>query len=148
MATLPTPALLPGKSHGQRSLVGYSPWVHTELDMIERPRAHSNNIIFRCTEKPQKKNTSKLTLLHEANTRTEPTASPRCAFICLCKLSCVETQLHPCMHILSLATFMLSTYNTDHYGPESLKYLLILCSPLQKQLFEPWSVRCIREGRN
>ena len=25
----PTPVLLPGKSHGQRSLVGYSPWGHT-----------------------------------------------------------------------------------------------------------------------
>ena len=23
---IPTPVLLPGKSHGQRSLVGYSPW--------------------------------------------------------------------------------------------------------------------------
>ena len=28
----PTPVLLPGKSHGQRSLVGYSPWGHKELD--------------------------------------------------------------------------------------------------------------------
>ena len=27
---------LPGKSHGQRSLVGYSPWGHKELDMTER----------------------------------------------------------------------------------------------------------------
>ena len=26
----PTPAFLPGKSHGQRSLVGYSPWGHRE----------------------------------------------------------------------------------------------------------------------
>ena len=26
----PTPVLLPGKSHGWRSLVGYSPWGHTE----------------------------------------------------------------------------------------------------------------------
>ena len=26
----PTPVLLPGKSHGQRSLVGCSPWVSTE----------------------------------------------------------------------------------------------------------------------
>ena len=26
----PTPVLLPGKSHGQRSLVGYSPWSHKE----------------------------------------------------------------------------------------------------------------------
>ena len=26
---------LPGKSHGQRSLVGYSPWGHKELDTAE-----------------------------------------------------------------------------------------------------------------
>ena len=32
----PTPVLLPGKSHGQRSLVGYSPWGCKESDMIER----------------------------------------------------------------------------------------------------------------
>ena len=32
----PTPVLLPGKSHGQRSLVGYSPWGCKELDMTER----------------------------------------------------------------------------------------------------------------
>ena len=29
----PTPVLLPGKSHGQRSLAGYSPWGCKELDM-------------------------------------------------------------------------------------------------------------------
>ena len=28
----PTPVLLSGKSHAQRSLVGYSPWGHKELD--------------------------------------------------------------------------------------------------------------------
>ena len=28
----PTPVLLPGKSHGQRSLVGCSPWGHKESD--------------------------------------------------------------------------------------------------------------------
>ena len=32
----PTPVFLPGKSHGQRSLVGYSPWGREELDMVER----------------------------------------------------------------------------------------------------------------
>ena len=31
----PTSVLLPGKFHGQRSLVGYSPWDHKELDMTE-----------------------------------------------------------------------------------------------------------------
>ena len=32
----PTPVLLPGKSHEQRSLVGCSPWGREELDMTER----------------------------------------------------------------------------------------------------------------
>ena len=32
----PTPVFLPGKSHEQRSLVGYSPWGHKESDMTER----------------------------------------------------------------------------------------------------------------
>ena len=31
----PTPAFLPGESHGQRSLAGYSPWGHKELGMTE-----------------------------------------------------------------------------------------------------------------
>ena len=30
----PTPVLLPGKSHGQRSLVGCSPWGREESDMM------------------------------------------------------------------------------------------------------------------
>ena len=32
----PTPVLLPEKSYGQRSLVGYSPWGRKESDMTER----------------------------------------------------------------------------------------------------------------
>ena len=32
----PTPVFLPGKSHGGRSLVGYSPWGRKELDTTER----------------------------------------------------------------------------------------------------------------
>ena len=31
----PTPVLLPGKSHGRRSLVGYSPWGCKKSDMTE-----------------------------------------------------------------------------------------------------------------
>ena len=31
----PTPVFLPEKSHGQRSLTGYSPWGHKESDMTE-----------------------------------------------------------------------------------------------------------------
>ena len=32
----PTPVLLPAKSHGQRSLVGYHPWGHEESDTSKR----------------------------------------------------------------------------------------------------------------
>ena len=32
----PTPVLLPGKSHGWKSMVGYSPWGCKELDMTEQ----------------------------------------------------------------------------------------------------------------
>ena len=33
---LPIPVLLPGEFHGQKSLTGYSPWSHKELDANER----------------------------------------------------------------------------------------------------------------
>ena len=36
----PTPVLLPGKSHGGRSLVGYSPWGREESDTTERLHFH------------------------------------------------------------------------------------------------------------
>ena len=36
----PTPVLLPGKSHGQRSLVGSSPWGRKESDTTERLHFH------------------------------------------------------------------------------------------------------------
>ena len=36
----PTPVLLPGKSHGRRSLVGCSPWGRDESDSTERLHFH------------------------------------------------------------------------------------------------------------
>ena len=36
----PTPVLLPGKSHGRKSLVGYSPRGHKESDVTERLHFH------------------------------------------------------------------------------------------------------------
>ena len=39
----PTPVSLPGKSHGQRSLVGYSPWGCRESDRTERLSLHFMN---------------------------------------------------------------------------------------------------------
>ena len=39
----PIPGTLPGKSHGQRSLVGYNPWGHKESDMAYQLNI-SNNV--------------------------------------------------------------------------------------------------------
>ena len=39
-AMAPTPVLLPGKSHGRRSLVGCSPWGLKQWDMTERLHFH------------------------------------------------------------------------------------------------------------
>ena len=58
----PTPVLLPGKSHGWRSLVGCSPWDHCLLDKTERLHFHfslsgigernGNTLQCSCLEKP------------------------------------------------------------------------------------------------
>ena len=37
----PTPVFLPGESHGQRSLLCYSPWGHKELDKTEWLNTHT-----------------------------------------------------------------------------------------------------------
>ena len=46
----PTPVFLPRKSHGQRSLVGYSPWGCKEPDVTERlthtHTAHEHNTLL------------------------------------------------------------------------------------------------------
>ena len=56
----PTPALLPGKSHGWRSLVGCSPWGHKESDTTERLHFHfslgegnGNPLRCSCLENPR-----------------------------------------------------------------------------------------------
>ena len=54
-----TPVLLPGKSHGQRSLVGYSPWGRKESDTTERlyltpyyGEGNGNPLQYSCLENP------------------------------------------------------------------------------------------------
>ena len=59
----PTSVLLPGKSHGRRSLVGYSPWGHEELDKTEQlhfhfslscfGEGHGNPLQCSCLENPR-----------------------------------------------------------------------------------------------
>ena len=59
----PTPVLLPGKSHGWRSLVGCSPWGRKESDMTEQLHFHfsllcigegnGNSLQCSCLENPR-----------------------------------------------------------------------------------------------
>ena len=56
----PTPVLLPGKSHGRRSLVGCSPWGREESDRTERLHFHfspscigGNLLQCSCLENPR-----------------------------------------------------------------------------------------------
>ena len=59
----PTPVLLPGKSHGRRSLVGCSPWGREESDTTERLHFHfslsctregnGNPLHYACLENPR-----------------------------------------------------------------------------------------------
>ena len=50
----PTPVFLPGEFHGQRSLVGYSPWSCKELDMTEWLTGEGNGspLQYSCLENP------------------------------------------------------------------------------------------------
>ena len=40
----PSPGFFPGESHGQRSLMGYSPWGSKESDVTERLTLHYTHI--------------------------------------------------------------------------------------------------------
>ena len=44
-----TPVFFPGRSHGQRSLVGYSPWGRTELDTTEQLNTTNTTSYFTCS---------------------------------------------------------------------------------------------------
>ena len=43
---LPTPVVLPGKSHGQRSLASYSLWGHKQSNMTYQPSMHPINVML------------------------------------------------------------------------------------------------------
>ena len=41
-----TPVILAGEFHGQKSLEGYSPWGHRELDMTEQLNTHMPHVVL------------------------------------------------------------------------------------------------------
>ena len=70
----PTPVFLPGESHGQRSLVGYCPWSHKELDTAEATQYISMHITLQiCCRSWNKKLKQQITLnFYFSNFLTSP----------------------------------------------------------------------------
>ena len=76
----PTPVLLPGKSHGRRTLVGCSPWGRTESDTTERLPFHfslsctgegnGNPLQFSCLKNPRDRGAWWATVHGVAQSRT------------------------------------------------------------------------------
>ena len=76
----PTPVLLPGKSHGRRSLVGCSPWGREESDTTERLHFHfplscigegnGNQLHCSCLENPRDEGAWWATIHGVAQSRT------------------------------------------------------------------------------
>ena len=77
----PTPVLLPGKSHGWRSLVGCSPWGREELGMTERLHFHfslscigegnGNPLQCSCLENPRDGGAWRAAIYGVAQSRTQ-----------------------------------------------------------------------------
>ena len=77
----PTPVLLPGKSHGRRSLVGCSPWSHEESDTTERlhfpfslsciGEGNGNPLQCSCLENPRDRGAGGAAVSGVAQSRTQ-----------------------------------------------------------------------------
>ena len=70
-----TPIFLPGKFHGQRSLMGYSPWGHKESDTTEQLHTHTHGT-KKLSPSIKKKN-KKTTVTHPYHGPTAPSPVPR-----------------------------------------------------------------------
>ena len=69
---LPTPVFLPGESHRQRSLAGYSPWGRKELDTTEQLTEEGNGtpLQYSCLENPMDGGAWQATVHRVAKSRT------------------------------------------------------------------------------
>ena len=105
----PTPVLLPGKSHGQKSLIGCSPWGHKESDTTERLHFHfscigegnGNPLQCSCLENPRGRGTwwAAVYGVAQSRTRLKRLSSSSCkasnqqSSQGVCKLVCPPTLL-------------------------------------------------------
>ena len=105
----PTPVLLPGKSHGQRSLVGCSPWGRWESDSTERLHFHfslscigegnGNPLQYSCLEDPRDGGAwwAAVYGVAQSQSRLKWLSSSMVYFLCLTYFTLYgNLQLHPC----------------------------------------------------
>ena len=70
----PAPVFLPGESHGQRSLVGYSPWGRKGSDTTERLSAHKYRT-YTCRSQDLHLSRGKGSTVHQESSFTPPWSS-------------------------------------------------------------------------
>ena len=132
----PTPVLLPGKSHGQRSLVGCSPWVREESDTTERLHFHfllscigegnGNPLQCSCLENPRDGGAWWAAVYGVTQSRT--------------RLKCLSSSSSIKLYILFASCFVLKTLSWCkllRIGRMNNKVLLLLCIA-QGTIFNNW----------
>ena len=127
---LPTPVLLPGKSHGWRSLVGCSPWGHYQLDTTERLHFHfplscigegnGNPLQCSCLENPRDQGAWWTAIYGVTQSRTWlKRLSSRGIFSLLCSSDCWITRLLHCF-FYNQSTILLIWIGTSFYWYHTL----------------------------
>ena len=97
---LPTPVFLLGEFHGQRSLVGYSPWRHKEMDTTEQLTLSDKGPVSRTHKELSKVNSKKRKYLIRTHikrhfTKEDIQRAGKYVKICSTSLIVSEMQIKP-----------------------------------------------------
>ena len=115
----PTPVLLPGKSHGQRSLVGCSPWGCEESDTTEQIHFHfslscigegnGNPLQSSCLENPRDGGAWWAAVSGVAQSRTRLKRLSMLASIIADVLNITKLEMLTCLIFINVHYFLIST---------------------------------------
>ena len=103
---------LPGKSHGQRSLVGYSPWGHKESNMTERLHFPPRGLMpYPGLLHPEPLTCSSPLLTH---TSSGDTQTQFCLSLCGVSVSwCTQGMFEPSEHLWQVWGLILNVISLD-----------------------------------
>ena len=90
----PTPVFLPGESHGQRSLVGYSPWgCRVGHDWATSPHLTLYIVVYICQSQPPHSSLPQLPFWCPYILDALSVCSPSVCSLCLCLYLCFANKL-------------------------------------------------------